>query len=145
MEYREALDIVTSFIITPKYKEATETLSKLVDKIENGTLIEFPCKVGDTIYEAIKGLSVQEYKVDSISFTLPYKRGVMDCKRIKDNAHWKFWLEDINKTWFLTKEQAEAKLKELSKEKSLEQVKKHKKMNDPAADDWLMEVNDPYY
>jgi hypothetical protein len=30
-------------------------LAELEDKIENGTLIELPCKVGDTVYEEVIG------------------------------------------------------------------------------------------
>uniref|UniRef100_UPI004027A9BA hypothetical protein n=1 Tax=Eubacterium sp. TaxID=142586 RepID=UPI004027A9BA len=33
-----------------KFKEACNRLAKLEDKLENGTLIELPCKVGDTVY-----------------------------------------------------------------------------------------------
>lgn len=103
--------------ITEIEKEAHNRLTELEDKIENGTLIELPCKVGDTIYEAVKGLGVDEYKVTrmmtSFSSQLRVGVGVMDCERIRDNAHWKFWIEDINITWFATKWQAEKKLKEL--------------------------------
>lgn len=33
-----------------KFKEACNKLAELEDKFENGTLIELPCKVGDTVY-----------------------------------------------------------------------------------------------
>ena len=35
----------------PKIYDAIARLAELEDKIENGTLIELPCKVGDMVYE----------------------------------------------------------------------------------------------
>ena len=37
-------------------------LAELEDKIENGTLIELPCKVGDTVYQTTRDF-VSEYKI----------------------------------------------------------------------------------
>ncbi len=93
-------------------------------KIENGTLIELPCKVGDTVY---------------IPYKFRNKNGVFETKieeiRI-EKKHIFFWTKplytnnsvrvkylgwkkpkDFNKTWFLTKAEAEAKLKELKNER----------------------------
>ena len=38
------------FYSPPEYVEVYNRLAELEDKLENGTLYEFPCKVGDTIY-----------------------------------------------------------------------------------------------
>ena len=72
---------------------------------EQGRLIKFPCKVGDTVYvivgEKISVQKIQRATTDSemrIEF-FTKRRG--------------FALFDIGKTVFLTKSEAEAKLKEL--------------------------------
>ena len=94
--------------------EAIDRLAELEDKIEDGTLIELPCKVGDIVYEVIKGLPIQEWEIISIDWSRTYgKNYVMWGKRKRDLAHWKFWREDFGKTLFLTKAEAEARLKEL--------------------------------
>lgn len=52
-------------------EQAHTRLCDLEDKIENGTLIELPCKVGDTIYFANHYRPtprIEEYKVYSFSF-----------------------------------------------------------------------------
>lgn len=51
-------------------------LAELEDKIENGTLIELPCKVGDTVWDIVKSINrtkntivykhIQEYQVERI-------------------------------------------------------------------------------
>ena len=44
-------------------------LAELEDKINNGTLIELPCKVGDTVYEVFKYHKqpfIQQTKVEKI-------------------------------------------------------------------------------
>lgn len=94
--------------------EEQERLAELEDKIENGTLIELPCKIDDIVYEAIKGLPIREWRITGIVYGRPYgKNYVITAERIRDMAHWKFWCEDFGKTLFLTREEAEAKLKEL--------------------------------
>ena len=91
-------------------------LRELEDKIENGTLIELPCKVGDTVYEVIKDLPIQEWEITGIVYGRCYgKNYVITAERKRDFAGWKFWREDFGKTIFLTKAEAEKKLEELSK------------------------------
>lgn len=46
-----------------KFKEACNKLAELEDKLENGTLIEIPCKVFDTIYHVFNG-KILEYRVE---------------------------------------------------------------------------------
>lgn len=91
-------------------------LIELEDKIENGTLIELPCKIGDTFYEAVKGLPLEEWEMTSISICRNERFYDLWAERKRDYAHWKFLIEDFGKTCFLTKKEAEAKLKELNKE-----------------------------
>ena len=94
-------------------------LAKLEDKIENGTLIELPCKVGDKFYQVVKGLPIYEWEVETIAFSNIYfpKNYVITARRIKDLARWKFWCEDFGEILFLTKAEAEEKLKEQQNER----------------------------
>lgn len=94
-------------------------LKELEDKIENGTLRDFPCKVGDTVYwvfELVKNkLEILEGKVRGISisqnntswFSVIYEYGLTFEHTFKD-----YW----NKTIFPTKDKAEQRLKELQNE-----------------------------
>ena len=96
-------------------------LAELEDKIERGTLIELPCKVGDRFYQVVKGLPIYEWEVETIVFSNVYfpKNYVITAGRSKDLARWKFWSEDFGKTLFLTREEAEKRLLELQREAKL--------------------------
>jgi hypothetical protein len=89
-------------------KVVINRLAELEDKIENGTLIELPCKVGDTIYFVNHYRTtprIEEYKVYGFSFG---KDGTM--LNIDFGAF--ISVNDV----CLTKAEAEAKLKELQNE-----------------------------
>ena len=89
------------------------------DKLENGTLIELPCKVGDTVYylgghyerhktkvyvnEVIKGI------VDQITIG---QKGVPQIDVCNNENAWTT-VDDFGKTVFLTKEEAEKALEGL--------------------------------
>lgn len=92
-------------------------LAKLEDKIENGTLVELPCKVGEIMYEVVDGITIQEWKIESICFDRTHPTGVILAEQTRDFAHWKFWIEDCGTKWFATKSEAEAKLRELKGER----------------------------
>ena len=96
--------------------EILHRLAELEDKIENGTLVELPCKVGDVMYEVIEGIPIQEWKIESICFDKAYPKGVIWAERTRDFAHWKFWIEDCGTKWFVTKTEAERRLEELKNE-----------------------------
>ena len=95
-------------------------LAELEDKIENGTLIELPCKVGTTIYHLYKaGNVITEDKVFNYHFEICTK----PCVSFENH----FWygtnkrvdtilVEQFGKYWFTDKAEAEAKLKELKGE-----------------------------
>ena len=92
-------------------------LAKLEDEIEAGTLVELPCKVGDVMYEVIEGMLIQEWKIESICFDRAYPKGVIWAERIRDFAHWKFWIEDCGTKWFITKGEGEKGLEGLKNER----------------------------
>lgn len=80
------------------------------DKIENGTLVELPCKVGDKVYYTWLRESVSESRIEVI--------------KIKENAITfdtasgiTFLVEHIGQTVFLTKDEAEKQLEELRGER----------------------------
>ena len=99
---------------------AIERLAELEDKIENGTLIELPCKVGTTIYHLYKaGDVITEDKVFNYHFDICSK----PCVSFENH----FWygtkkrvdtilVEHFGKYWFTDKTEAEEKLKELKGE-----------------------------
>lgn len=70
-----------------------EKLGKYEDLEEQGRIIKLPCKVGDTVYFIKDSETIVEREADMIFI------GV-------------FW-EEFGKKWFPTREEAEAKLKEL--------------------------------
>lgn len=95
------------------YSYIYKRLAELEDKIENGTLVKLPCKVGEIIYEVVEGIPIQEWKIESICFNRTYPKGVMWAERTRDFAHWKFWIEDCGTKWFATKVEAEKRLEEI--------------------------------
>lgn len=95
--------------------EAIDRLAELEDKIENGTLIELPCKVGDTVYrvyEECNGSSCP-YNGNCGQWRCHYK-GKEQCKAFIDEKKFSYeMLNDIEKSIFVVKGEAETKLKEL--------------------------------
>lgn len=90
--------------------EALDRLAELEDKIENGTLVELPCKVGDTVYQ-LKGYddgSGEMWHLDPhiVECVVLNTDGIIE---IFDDADEELELDTI----YPTREQAEAKLKEL--------------------------------
>ena len=85
-------------------KQAHTRLTELEDKIENGTLIELPCRVGTYIYYIVGsykrvGLFKKDYFYDIIE--VPFDLAMLGNYKLG---------------WFLTKDEAEARLKELQEE-----------------------------
>lgn len=98
------------------YSMAVKRLGELEEKIENGTLVELPCKVGDVMYEVIGDACIDEWEIESICFNRAYPKGVIWAERTRDFAHWKFWIEDCGTKWFVTKAEAEKRLEEIRNE-----------------------------
>ena len=86
-------------------------LAELEDKIENRTIIELPCKVGDTIYEVFKYHKppfIQQTKVQKIIVT---EKGLK--LKLARNSFYETSIASLGKTLFLTEEAAKAQIKEL--------------------------------
>lgn len=81
------------------YGELITRLWILENKIENGTLIELPCKIGDTVYELERYLSCD----------------AKDYWEIEEETFELWMLDLLGKTIFLTKSEAEDRLRELKK------------------------------
>ena len=95
-------------------------LAELEDKIMNGTLVETPCKVGDTVYCVeyfcnYKGCSSNEQMFccgcpEMIERERRKEKFVISTKKFRLQD-----LDRVGKTLFPSKEAAEAKIKELTK------------------------------
>lgn len=96
-----------------------EKLGKYEDLEEKGRLIKLPCKVGDIVYRINTGakipiipLRVIEYRLKIVGNCFREKICCSDdflCKQLSVI----YYKEDIGDKVFLTKQEAEAKLKEL--------------------------------
>ena len=85
-----------------------DKLAEYEDLEEQGRLVILPCKVGDTLYRLVPNL-YREYVEIKIAQFVINKNGIyfMTDKGVSWSA------DKIGKTVFLTKSEAEAKLKEL--------------------------------
>lgn len=95
-----------------------EKLGDYEDLEEQGRLVILPCKAGDTLYRVNKGAKepVIMMRVLQLYIKQLHKdRTVIRIDAINDDDMGEscYFLENIGKTVFLTKSEAEAKLKEL--------------------------------
>ena len=95
-----------------------EKLGKYEDLEEQGRLIKLPCKVGDIIYRVNAGAKepVIKMRVLQVNYKQLHKDRIIiriDAMNDNDMGESCYLLEDFGKTVFLTKSEAEAKLKEL--------------------------------
>lgn len=86
-------------------KEAHNRLAELEDKIEQGMLIELPCKVGDTFWYLSVAGYIEEDKIANFSLYGEFFTGERVVTKLYKNY--------LGRTWFLTREGAEKRLKEL--------------------------------
>ena len=105
-----------------EYKEYFEKLAELEELEEQGLLLHLPCKVGDEIYK-IPYLSI--YKLNIVNGhgenNRVYKQKVNEIKLFKNGSYVLVTCDGMdcvssdyfNIAWFLTKEQADKKLKEM--------------------------------
>ena len=97
--------------------QAINRLAELEDKIENGTLIELPCKVGDKAYSSLSSKSVVEYEISEIEIQVDEDGIFYDIIAYGNKTRFEFIKEDIGDIVFLTRAEAEKRLKELKEEK----------------------------
>lgn len=92
--------------------EAIERLAELEDKIENGTLIELPCEVGEVIYAVsfIKDKIIEDmvtgFEFNGTSLWIKTAMGYCNCHSSR-----------IGNTIFFTHAEAEKRLNELKGER----------------------------
>ena len=103
-----------------RVKSLKSKLKNYKDLEEQGLLLRLPCKVGDTIYvNGILGVGeVEEYKVIRVDYhsNLATKRSEFYIEALLASAPENsigFYDKEIGKTVFLTKAEAEQKLKEM--------------------------------
>ena len=102
---------------------SVDRLAELEDKIEQGTLIELPCKVGDKIFvpwEWNNEIGIAEVKIISISIN---EAGIFfggdmesDDDGFLDEYGGQYTIYQIGKTVFFTREEAERQLNAEEKE-----------------------------
>lgn len=95
------------------YSHIYKRLYELENKIENGTLVELPCKVGDVMYEVFKNHKprIQQTKIEKVIIT---NKGVR--LKLERNSVYETSVSALGKTLFFTQEEAEKKLKEEEEE-----------------------------
>ena len=91
--------------------EIYNRLAELENKIEQGKLIELPCKVGDTVYLVYSFSGICEWEVDEIVIMSRNLRLRLTHKGTKDYNF--ALLSEKGETLFFTREEAEKRLKEL--------------------------------
>jgi hypothetical protein len=89
-------------------------LRELEDKIENGTVIELPCNVGDKVWLIYEN-QVEFAEIWRIYLTPTYNefKWFIPYDEIQPKDTGSFKTNEIGKTVFLTKAEAEKKLEEL--------------------------------
>ena len=86
-----------------------DRLEKLAEADRDGRVVVRPCKVGDTVYFALLGRIIEKQVFSIVSFsnsTRIYCSGTSEY----------FRPEDIGKTFFLTRKEAEAALEAMKDE-----------------------------
>lgn len=92
-----------------------EKLGKYEDLDEQGRLIKLPCKVGDTVYSIANDGKIYPVKATrEVRIVNGVLHIICESCRYSDLVSY----DDIGKTVFLTKSEAEAKLKELRGEQN---------------------------
>lgn len=99
------------------YEDIRKVLRKLAeyeDAEEQGLLLRLPCKVGSTLYQPI-GNQINEYYIIGLRFDIPRNKFMYEVT-YHVGLDWYNTTCDfdyINEVVFLTKEEAEQKLKEM--------------------------------
>lgn len=94
------------------YVLAVKKLADYEDLEEQGRLVKLPCNVGDTVYGISMGKVITLTVVEFSIFCMKGMR-IINAKCQNDDAFRNYVEREFGKTVFLTKAEAEAKLKEL--------------------------------
>lgn len=87
-------------------------LVELMNADAEERVVVLPCKVGDTLYEVTSRKTISEYRVKAIRVELFCVFIEWDiAKGFVDKSLWGVTADEIGKTVFLTREEAEAALK----------------------------------
>lgn len=93
------------------YARLTAEVAELRARLEKA--VELPVKMGDWVYcitdNRIIGGEVSEIHIEEFNTTITFVRYDFDGEYI---GEWYIYLENYNKTWFTTRAEAEARLKE---------------------------------
>lgn len=99
-------DMEARQLLMVQFKKACNKLAELEDKLEAGKLVELPCKVGDIVYR-VRAYHKKKYEIiERICFSITYR----------GNNSWEIFSttdDMLDVSVFLTREAAEARLKEL--------------------------------
>lgn len=98
-----------------RFLETYNRLAELEDKIENGTLVELPCKEGDIVYFVNwyrPTPRIEAFKVDHLEVNKNYIR--VACYDFENEDNYSMYRID-SKDISLTKDEALKKLKELKR------------------------------
>ena len=110
------LDITCDKSEIMKILKLAEKLKEYEDLEEQGKLLKLPCAVGDTVYRINKGKKEPIIPMLVIGIAIRNENElVIQTKDIADDNHNLYSKNSIGKTVFLTKEAAEAAVKEMSK------------------------------
>ena len=104
-------------------KTQKETLQSVIDKIEQGTLIELPCKVGDTVWTINCWQEYGKKELNERYIVTRYElhENKCSCIEVNDKNYYRGEISIMAKEKykgvtpyvFLTREEAEKRLKEL--------------------------------
>lgn len=88
-------------------------LYELENAIENGTLVELPCKVGSVVYEVFKNHKPPFGRATKIEKIIITNKGLR--LKLSRNSVYETAISSLGETLFLTEAEAIAKLEELQK------------------------------
>lgn len=97
----------------PINEELYDRLYELENAIENGTLIELPCKVGSVVYEVFKNHKPPFGRATTIDKIIITNKGLR--LKLSRNSVYETAISSLGKTLFLTEAEAIAKFEELRK------------------------------
>lgn len=97
----------------PINEELYDRLYELENAIENGTLVELPCRVGSVVYEVFKNHKPPFGRATKIEKIIITEKGLR--LKLSRNSVYETSISSFGKTLFLTEAEAIAKLEELRK------------------------------